>query len=172
MTKPRWPQWDIHRDGCCHEVMLTNAAWPFISPGHPTTSPWSVQTFPPHNNYFRLACGSNLLPLLLPPHSQQMTEEQEALVKGECPQCSAISNSYPSSLLPQELGSSLLATLSAQLLTLHLLCILNRSCTNDSSFSIWVSQVSYVLKQTSPSLHPWSLPVTTILVACMHDHAS
>ena len=95
-----------------------------------------------------------------------------SLSQGECPQCSAISNSYPSSLLPQELGSSLLATLSAQLLTLHLLCILNRSCTNDSSFSIWVSQVSYVLKQTSPSLHPWSLPVTTILVACMHDHAS
>lgn len=81
MTKPRWPQWDIHRDGCRHEVMLTNAAWPFISPGHPTTSPWSVQTFPPHNNYFRLACSSNLLPLLLPPHSQQVTEEQEALVK-------------------------------------------------------------------------------------------
>lgn len=80
--------------------------------------------------------------------------------------------SYPSSLLPQELSSSLFSTLSAQLLTLHLFCILKLSSANDSSFNIWVSQVSYVLKQTSTSLQPLSLPVTTTLVACMHDHAS
>ena len=44
--------------------------------------------------------------------------------------------SCPSSLLPQELGSSLFSIPSSQLFTLHLFCILNLSSTNDSSFSI------------------------------------
>lgn len=141
--------------GCRHEVMLTSAAWPSF-PAWPSNYISLTSSDSSPQQLFQTCMWLNLLPLLLPPHSQQVTEEQEALVKGECPQHWAISNpSVPSiSLLPQEPSSSLFSTLSAQLLTLHLFCILKLSSANDllSTFEFLKSLCLKTNKHFPPTL--------------------
>lgn len=75
-----------HSWGAAIEVMLTNAAWPFISLWLSNYIPDRFR-LPLPQQLFQTCMWLNLLPLLPPSsHSQQVTEEQEALVKGECPQ--------------------------------------------------------------------------------------